>query len=136
MANLPRSVSLINLETESIGGCSNTTYATSEMRLKSNVRTLYERMQAALRHGRRKQKRGLEISGPFGLKKEPVLLPGISQEELCILREKAAASRIGVAEDSMFPDPTASLPRSIRSRSPYRSPSPFSVVSATQQQPN
>ncbi|KAL7796621.1 hypothetical protein V8C37DRAFT_372402 [Trichoderma ceciliae] len=134
MAHMPRGASLINLETESIGGYSNTTSTTSEMRLKSNVRTLYERMQAALRHGRRKEKRGLEISGPFGLKKEPVLLPGISQEELCILREKAAASRIGVAEDSMFPDPTSSLPRPIRSRSPYRSPSPYSIVSAHQQQ--
>jgi hypothetical protein len=96
-----RKASIVNLETESISGCSNTTGAPSEMRLKSNVRTLYERMQAALRHGRRKQKRGLEIvrpcgkcfitinfltnvvlqSKPFGLKKEPVLLPGISQEE-------------------------------------------------------
>lgn len=56
-----RKASLANLETESISSCSNTTGATSEMRLKSNVRTLYERMQAALRHGRRKQKRGLEI---------------------------------------------------------------------------
>ncbi|KAM0261680.1 hypothetical protein ACHAQJ_002132 [Trichoderma viride] len=136
MAHLPRSVSLLNLETESIGGCSNTTSATSEMRLKSNVRSLYERMQAALRHGKRKQKRGLEISGPFGLKKEPVFLPGISQEELCILREKAAASRIGVAEDSMFPDPTSSLPRSIRSRSPFRSPSPFSTASVHHHQPS
>lgn len=96
-----RKASLVNLETESISGCSNTTGAASEMRIKSNVRTLYERMQAALRHGRRKQKRGLEIvcpcgnvslpiellanivlqSKPFGFKKESVSLPGISQEE-------------------------------------------------------
>ncbi|KAL6883965.1 hypothetical protein HDV57DRAFT_437168 [Trichoderma longibrachiatum] len=136
MAQFPRSVSLVNLETESISGCSNTTYATSDMRLRNNVRTLYERMQQALRHGRRKQRRGLEISSPFGLKKEPVLLPGISQEELSILREKAAASQIGVAEDSMYPDPTSSLPRSLRSRSPYRSPSPFSIASAKEQQAN
>lgn len=65
MAQFPRSVSLVNLETESISGCSNTTYATSDMRLRNNVRTLYERMQQALRHGRRKQRRGLEIVRPM-----------------------------------------------------------------------
>ncbi|KAL6896429.1 hypothetical protein GGI43DRAFT_117686 [Trichoderma evansii] len=133
MAHMFRGASLVNLETESIGGYSSTTSTASEMRLKSNVRTLYERMQAALRHGKRKQKRGLEISGPFGLKKEPVLLPGISQEELCILREKATASQIGVAEESIYPYPSSSLPRPIRSRSPYRSPSPYSIVSVQQQ---
>ncbi|KAK1252748.1 hypothetical protein MKX08_003935 [Trichoderma sp. CBMAI-0020] len=133
MAHMLRKASLVNLETESISGCSNTTGAASEMRLKTNVRTLYERMQAALRHGRRKQKRGLEISKPFGFKKESVLLPGISQEELCLFREKAAASQIGIAEDSMFSDPSSSLPRPIRSRSPYRSPSPYSIVSVHQQ---
>ncbi|KAF4126707.1 hypothetical protein GMORB2_0444 [Geosmithia morbida] len=37
-------------------------------------------------------------SAPFNLTREPVILPGISEDELCILREKAAASCIGVVE--------------------------------------
>lgn len=37
-------------------------------------------------------------SAPFDLKLEPVSLPGVSQDELAILREKATASRVGVTE--------------------------------------
>ncbi|KND93208.1 hypothetical protein TOPH_02210 [Tolypocladium ophioglossoides CBS 100239] len=58
---------------------------------------LYSRVQTILQR-RRKQKRALEISAPFNVKLEPVSLPGISEDEISILREKAAASRIGVFE--------------------------------------
>lgn len=37
-------------------------------------------------------------SAPFDLKLEPVSLPGVSQDELTILREKATASRVGITE--------------------------------------
>ncbi|KAL2259448.1 hypothetical protein VTK26DRAFT_6863 [Humicola hyalothermophila] len=42
-------------------------------------------------------KRDLRISEPFNLKKEAVILPGLSEDEITVLREKAAASRLGVA---------------------------------------
>ncbi|KAH7328239.1 hypothetical protein B0I35DRAFT_472976 [Stachybotrys elegans] len=71
------------------------------MALKGNVRTLCSRMQTILR--RRKQKQNMEISAPFNLRLEPSCIPGITQEEIMMLRDKAAASRIGIAE---------SLPRS------------------------
>ncbi|OAQ69114.1 hypothetical protein VFPPC_13791 [Pochonia chlamydosporia 170] len=58
---------------------------------------LYTRLQSMLRD-RRRTRRDIEISAPFDLKLEPVNLPGVSQEEIAILREKAAASRIGVLE--------------------------------------
>ncbi|EFY93434.1 hypothetical protein MAC_00672 [Metarhizium acridum CQMa 102] len=58
---------------------------------------LYTRLQSLLRD-RRRARRDIEISAPFDLKLEPATLPGVSQEEISILREKAAASRIGVLE--------------------------------------
>ncbi|KAK3175504.1 hypothetical protein K4F52_010220 [Lecanicillium sp. MT-2017a] len=71
----------------------------AEMHLRDNVKMICSRVQTLLRQ-RRKQKRGVEISAPFDFKLEPVSLPGVSQDELMILREKAAASCISVQEDS------------------------------------
>lgn len=79
---------------------------------------LYSRVQTMLQR-RRKQKRALEISAPFDLKCEPVSLPGISQDELAMLRKKAAASRIGVFK--------AMPPSYVRRRKAPR-PSPGPVV--------
>ncbi|KAF4513453.1 hypothetical protein G6O67_000723 [Ophiocordyceps sinensis] len=62
-----------------------------------NVTMLCSRVQTLLQR-RPKQKPAMEISAPFDLKQEPVSLPGVSEDELTILREKAAASRIGVFE--------------------------------------
>jgi len=94
------------------------------MQIKTNVRLLCSRVQTILRQRRRKQvhKPLPEISAPFDFKREPVLLPGVSQEELSILREKAAASRIGVAE-TMPPSP-------MLSRNSSRSPIVASLPSA------
>lgn len=78
------------------------------MQLPSNVRVLCSRLQTILRQRRRKQqKRSLEISAPFNFTHEPVAIPGISEDEISILREKAAASRIGIAE--MMPHSPSSL---------------------------
>ncbi|KAI9902729.1 hypothetical protein N3K66_002081 [Trichothecium roseum] len=60
---------------------------------------LYSRVQTLLRQRRRKQQKlAPEISAPFDLKLEPVVLPGVSEDELSFLREKAVANRISVAE--------------------------------------
>ncbi|KAG5950669.1 hypothetical protein E4U53_004614 [Claviceps sorghi] len=61
---------------------------------------LYTRIQSIIRNCARRQRRDVEveISAPFGLKRESVNLPGVSQEEIFILREKAAASQIRILE--------------------------------------
>ncbi|OAA32223.1 hypothetical protein AAL_01555 [Moelleriella libera RCEF 2490] len=59
---------------------------------------LYNRIQSIIRDRAKKQRREIEISAPFDMKHETVNIPGVSQEEIAILREKAAASRIGVLE--------------------------------------
>ncbi|KAJ4164497.1 hypothetical protein LMH87_006169 [Akanthomyces muscarius] len=69
----------------------------AEMHVRNNVKMIYSRMQTLLNR-RSKQKRAIEISAPFDLKLEPVSLPGVSQDELTILREKATASRVGITE--------------------------------------
>ncbi|KAJ2972192.1 hypothetical protein NQ176_g7296 [Zarea fungicola] len=71
-------------------------YAT-EMQVRNHVRMICSRMQTLLQR-RTKQKRTIDISAPFDLKLEPVSLPGVSQDELAILREKATASRVGITE--------------------------------------
>ncbi|QUC20199.1 uncharacterized protein UV8b_04440 [Ustilaginoidea virens] len=68
------------------------------MQLKHNFIMLYTRLQTMLRDRIRKPRRHVEISAPYDVKHKPVNLPGVSQEELSILREKAVASRIGVLE--------------------------------------
>lgn len=45
------------------------------------------------------QRRTLQISKPFNFKHENATLPGYSEDEIAILKEKAAASRVGVAPD-------------------------------------
>lgn len=88
------------------------------MQIKSNVRMLYSRVQTILRKRQRKEEKPtLEISAPFNFKREPVCLPGISEDEISILREKAAASRIGVAE-AMPLSPSSMLVHHPRPRPP------------------
>ncbi|KAH8913007.1 hypothetical protein BR93DRAFT_964134 [Coniochaeta sp. PMI_546] len=52
---------------------------------------------------RREKKRTLKISAPYNFKKEGTYLPGITESEISVLREKAAASCIGIRHDH---DPT------------------------------
>ncbi|VUC19944.1 unnamed protein product [Clonostachys rosea] len=68
------------------------------MQIKNDVRMFYCRVQTILGRCQRKQKNIPEISAPFNFKREPVCLPGISEDEISILRDKAAASRIGIAD--------------------------------------
>ncbi|KAH8172990.1 hypothetical protein LIA77_07245 [Sarocladium implicatum] len=84
------------------------TTSTGTMQLPSNVRVLCSRLQTMLRRRKQQQhKRSLKISAPFNPTHEPVAIPGISEDEIAILREKAAASRIGIAE--MMPTSPSSL---------------------------
>ncbi|KAG5992267.1 hypothetical protein E4U54_003703 [Claviceps lovelessii] len=58
---------------------------------------LYTRIQSIIRNRPRRQRREAD-SAPYGMKREPINLPGVSQEEIFILREKAAASQIRILE--------------------------------------
>ncbi|KAH6996185.1 hypothetical protein BKA56DRAFT_666433 [Ilyonectria sp. MPI-CAGE-AT-0026] len=101
------------------------------MHISTNVRTLCSRVHTLIRQRRHKEKRSMQISAPFNLKREPVLLPGISEDEIAMLRDKAAASRIGIADPA---SPSLLAPRSPYSTSslfshPVRPP-PMSVLTA------
>ncbi|WZH41329.1 uncharacterized protein QYS62_002275 [Fusarium acuminatum] len=79
----------------------------TRMHISDDFQTLCERVQTMVRQRRRKEKRSMEISEPFNFVKNPVDLPGVSSEQLAMLREHAAAGCIGIADP---PSPTA--PRS------------------------
>ncbi|PHH65308.1 hypothetical protein CDD81_2720 [Ophiocordyceps australis] len=66
--------------------------------LYTRVQTLLQRRRKQQRQQDQQQDQLLEISAPYDFKLQPVSLPGISQDELSMLRDKAAASRIGVYE--------------------------------------
>ncbi|KAL1839924.1 hypothetical protein VTJ49DRAFT_1012 [Mycothermus thermophilus] len=64
----------------------------------SEVKRLYTSLQDLV--GLRRKKRSVVISEPFNFRREPTVLPGLTEDELVvlsILREKAAASRLGIA---------------------------------------
>ncbi|WYZ45134.1 hypothetical protein EsH8_VIII_000450 [Colletotrichum jinshuiense] len=53
---------------------------------------------------RRKEVKPMEISAPFNFQKCNLELAGISADEIAMLKEQAAASRIGIADfDSEYP---------------------------------
>ncbi|KAL6923686.1 hypothetical protein ACHAPO_007920 [Fusarium lateritium] len=68
------------------------------MHISDDFNMLRERVQTIIRQRSRKEKRSLDISAPFNFEKNPVNLPGVSEEQLSMLREQAAASRIGIAD--------------------------------------
>ncbi|GAW14492.1 hypothetical protein ANO14919_038950 [Xylariales sp. No.14919] len=53
--------------------------------------------KAAAAAGEKRNSRPLQISAPFNFKHETISLPGLSEDDIAILKEKAAASRLGVA---------------------------------------
>ncbi|ATY58672.1 hypothetical protein CCM_05381 [Cordyceps militaris CM01] len=86
----------------------------AEMQVRDNIKTLCSRMQTLLHRRSKQPKRGIEISAPFDYRLEDVSLPGISHDELSILREKATASRVGITEY---------IPRSSSSMTSWETPS-------------
>ncbi|KAI0538119.1 hypothetical protein GGR58DRAFT_320101 [Xylaria digitata] len=52
---------------------------------------------AAAAASEKRNSRTLQISAPFNFKHESISLPGLSEDDIAILKEKAAASRLGVA---------------------------------------
>ncbi|OAA68288.1 hypothetical protein SPI_00483 [Niveomyces insectorum RCEF 264] len=72
----------------------------------TSFKSYMSRLHRVLSIRRKKTKPRLVISAPFDFKKEDSLLvlPGVSNEELTLLREKAAASVVGSALSSPYPD--------------------------------
>ncbi|KAK0658104.1 hypothetical protein QBC41DRAFT_308267 [Cercophora samala] len=87
------------------------------MYLCSEVKRLYSSLQemitsrrgALRRHSRGGSKRHLVISAPFDFEHRPVTLPGLTSEEILVLREKAAATRLGIHTDTPPSIPTYSV---------------------------
>lgn len=65
----------------------------------ADVRQLCSTLQGLVTFRRRRPaKRRPQISEPFDFKREMTVLPGLTQDEISVLREKAAASCLGVAD--------------------------------------
>ncbi|KAK4677655.1 hypothetical protein QC764_300705 [Podospora pseudoanserina] len=77
-------------------------YLCSEMkRLYTSFQEMITSRKMALRrNGREGSKRPLVISAPYNFEQIPVTLPGLTPEEILVLREKAAATRLGIHADS------------------------------------
>ncbi|KAI0396738.1 hypothetical protein F5Y17DRAFT_78875 [Xylariaceae sp. FL0594] len=68
----------------------------------------------------------MKISAPFNFKHETVSLPGLSEDEITLLKEKAAASRIGVIDGhDDIPSSFGVSPR----KAPRAPPAPVRIVS-------
>ncbi|KAI8959196.1 hypothetical protein F5Y11DRAFT_350711 [Daldinia sp. FL1419] len=51
------------------------------------------------------EKQPLQISAPFDFKHETLCLPGVSEDEIAILKEQAASSRFGGSDPSSLGSP-------------------------------
>ncbi|KAI0432060.1 hypothetical protein F5Y09DRAFT_340010 [Xylaria sp. FL1042] len=68
----------------------------------------------------------LQISAPFNFKHETISLPGLSEDDIAILKEKAAASRLGIAGTKASKD--GSSPFGSPRKAPRAPPSPARPV--------
>ncbi|KAL2177050.1 uncharacterized protein P884DRAFT_269963 [Thermothelomyces heterothallicus CBS 202.75] len=71
----------------------------------SEIKRIYSSLQKAV--GIHRRKRQLQISEPFNFRKEAVTLPGLSEEKISALREKAAVSCLGIAHAGAYNDQIA-----------------------------
>ncbi|KAI0006785.1 hypothetical protein F4779DRAFT_548042 [Xylariaceae sp. FL0662B] len=103
-------------------------------------RAFTARLQRLIGGGKSKsatpERRSLQISAPFNFKHETVSLPGVSEDEIAILKEQAAASRLGVAPDGSGVSPTsfgsprkAPAPPSLRPVTPVLKVTPSTPIS-------
>ncbi|KAI0555619.1 hypothetical protein F4679DRAFT_176900 [Xylaria curta] len=61
--------------------------------------------------GSKSKRNSLQISAPFGFKRETINLPGLSEDELASLKEKVAASHLGVRDDGNDSSSACGSPR-------------------------
>ncbi|ROT41896.1 hypothetical protein SODALDRAFT_318698 [Sodiomyces alkalinus F11] len=72
------------------------------MQLDHSFRNIYSRVYRIMGKEKKQDTKRIEISAPFNFQHVNATLAGISPEQVSVLREQAAASRIGIAD----PDPT------------------------------
>ncbi|KAL1844687.1 hypothetical protein VTK73DRAFT_2023 [Phialemonium thermophilum] len=111
-----------------------------------DVRRFCSRLQDLANFRRKEKKPVLVISAPFNFKKEGSILPGMSEDEVTLLREKAAASRIGVVEEHVAATDNATahaaspqpmgLPTTVTAASALGSHSPFPAFSPSASREN
>ncbi|KAI1198755.1 hypothetical protein F5X97DRAFT_144365 [Nemania serpens] len=82
---------------------------------------LKSKAAAAAAANEKRHSHTLQISAPFNFKHETISLPGLSEDDIALLREKAAASRFGVT--GIYNDGTPSAFGSPR-KAPRAPPSP------------
>ncbi|KAI0837829.1 hypothetical protein F5Y06DRAFT_65228 [Hypoxylon sp. FL0890] len=76
------------------------------------------------------EKAPLQISAPFNFKHETVSLPGVSEDEIAILKEQAAMSRFGSADPSSIGSPRkAPAPPTLRPVTPVLKVTPSTPIS-------
>ncbi|KAM7222735.1 hypothetical protein V8F06_001922 [Rhypophila decipiens] len=70
------------------------------MQLRNDVKRLCTSLRGlrVFKRGKETKRSKLEISQPFNFKREITTLPGLSEDEISVLREQAAASCVGIAE--------------------------------------
>ncbi|OTB01107.1 hypothetical protein M426DRAFT_14824 [Hypoxylon sp. CI-4A] len=79
------------------------------------------------------EKPALQISAPFNFKHETFSLPGVSEDEIAILKEQAASSRFGATDPSSFGTPRkAPSPPSLRPVTPVLKVTPSTPISPTE----
>ncbi|KAK0718008.1 hypothetical protein B0T26DRAFT_751993 [Lasiosphaeria miniovina] len=87
------------------------------MHVCSNFKRFCSSLQDLVSFRRRKDlRRQLQISEPFNFRKEDTVIPGLTENEITVMREKAAASCLGIA-DLLYYD-TASMSLSLPLPSP------------------
>ncbi|KAI1170832.1 hypothetical protein F4777DRAFT_91530 [Nemania sp. FL0916] len=92
------------------------------MRLQRLISSSKSKASAA---GREKRgSRALQISAPFNFKHETVSLPGLSEDDIALLKEKVAASRFGVTDVHDGGPSAFGSPR----KAPRAPPSPVRIV--------
>ncbi|KAI0964741.1 hypothetical protein F4678DRAFT_385638 [Xylaria arbuscula] len=72
-------------------------FSTFTSRLQRLVGMKSKAAAAAAAANEKRNSLPLQISAPFNFKHETISLPGLSEDDIAILKEKAAASRLGVA---------------------------------------
>lgn len=82
------------------------------MHVSDDLHAFCSRLHTLVRQRRRKDN-GIvsrQISSPFDFRHESSSLPGISDDEISMLRDKAAASRIGIADPVVPRAPISAIP--------------------------
>ncbi|KAI1478760.1 hypothetical protein K445DRAFT_13090 [Daldinia sp. EC12] len=76
------------------------------------------------------EKPALQISAPFNFKHETLSLPGVSEDEIAILKEQAAASRFSAADPSSIGTPrkAPAPPSSLRPVTPVLKVTPSTPI--------